>query len=86
MNRQELEELADRLHKRFGKTYHNPQEALVVLLPIWEQEPEITSALLFSLAAHNQGKKKPHASGIGDSGKLKPVSRNGRSKKDYRIK
>lgn len=78
MEKSELGKLAERLHKQFGKKYHTPQEALAFLLPLWEENNDITVAVLFNLASAGSGKNKSHASATGESGKLKPVGFVGR--------
>lgn len=77
MNENELRAMSEKLHKRFGKKFHNAKEAYDLLFPIWQENPEIGSAILFGMAAFGAGKKKPHASEAGDSGDLLPISRSG---------
>ncbi len=86
MEENELSALARSLHARFGKKFHTEKEALDLIRPYWLENNEISAAVLFGIAAYGAGKKKPHASGIGDSGRLKPVSKNGRKKSGFRIK
>lgn len=88
MDENELKAIAGRLHAKFGKKFHNEKEALGFIMPFWMENNGISAAVLFGLAASGAGKKKPHASADGDSGKLLPISRGGaRShKKNTRVR
>lgn len=74
MEKDELNGLADTLHKKFGKKFHSPKEALDVVLPIWESNPQIAYAVIFGMAAFGAGKKKSHASAEVDNGEVIPYS------------
>ena len=77
MRKDELNGLAESLHKQFGKKFHSPKEALRFILPIWENDNQIAYAVLLGMASSGVGKKKSHASVEDDSGEVVSYSGSG---------